>query len=84
MSAYDSNYFKNKKSDLDLSVYLIENLLHGWIVLRLYFGMKYWKWLLYKKIFSTKIRHIQSTFLQQIIVYCKCLRQNLQAADNLK
>ena len=28
MSAYDSNYFKNKKSDLDLSVYFIENLRH--------------------------------------------------------
>ena len=31
MSAYDSNYFKNKKSDLDLSVYFIENLIHGFL-----------------------------------------------------
>ena len=32
MSAYDSNYFKNKKSDLDLSDYFIENLIQGWLI----------------------------------------------------
>ena len=53
MSAYDSNYFKNKKSDLDLSDYFMENLITGCVVhqIELYFVMKYCKWLHQRKYF---------------------------------
>ena len=55
MSAYDSNYFKNKKSDLNLSDYFMENLITGCVVLELYFVMKYCKWLHQRKCFQVEL-----------------------------